>query len=103
MQKDYEIDLKTFYENNGFSAKYFVQHMQYFVTNHKKLFISFTLYRNKIVLFDASGSKLTLRPHYNGKSNRYASIIRNRTEIATLHYKISPEVFMQVVQSAFKC
>lgn len=99
MPRDYKISHITFFENNGFSAKYFVEHMRYFINNYAQYsHINFDIYRYKMVLKNKNtNTEITLRPHYNGHSRKYVTLLRNNSILATLRFDLAPCILTQIV------
>jgi len=99
MKRDYKVDISEFLANNGFSGKYFVEHVKYMhsIVNRNSD-IKYNLYRYKIVI-ERGKRKLVVKPHANGRSNKYATIFTGSTELFTFRYDLNPRIVMQVLNN----
>jgi len=100
MIKDYQITFDDFINNNGFSAKYFFSHMLFFVKN-KPDWLNVSLFRYKLVL-QFNNKIFTLRPHYNGKSNKFVSVLDGRHELLVIKHLVTPQHMFHIVLTLFK-
>lgn len=97
--RDYKVTVDEFFANGGYSGKHFLEHFKYFLENRKKDDIEFQLFRRKLVLWRAKSPdmKLTMKPHYDGRSRKYATLLRRNTELFTVRCDAPPELLISAV------
>jgi len=101
MPSDVRITPKILVDNNAFSAKHFLPHAIYLFSNQPKD-MDVDVWRYKVVFTNkGSGSspKLILKCHYQGRSNRHATVLdyETRKELITFSCNVAPKAFLDIM------